>query len=293
VRHASEHDPGALVASLDAAARRETTFGPAGRTVWRRWGQGPPLVLLHGASGSWTHWIRNIPRLAARFTVLAVDMPGFGDSDDVPEPHTVETLAEAVGSGLQALVPAAEIRLAGFSLGGIVAGVVAARLGRRLSSLVVIGPGGLGMPSGAGGLRLQRVREGMSAADMREVHRANLGLLMFATPAAADALAVHVQVDNLRRARFRSGDIPTSDTLLRALPAIRAPLAGIWGDHDAFAAPDIGARRDVLLRYHPGADVRVVAGAGHWVNYEVAEVVNRALLEILSRERPGAPPGSA
>ena len=79
-------------------------------------GAGPALALLHGASGSWTHWLRNIPALAERFTVLVPDMPGFGDSDDLPEPHTAERLADAVAAGLRALVPPpAEIRLAGFS----------------------------------------------------------------------------------------------------------------------------------------------------------------------------------
>ncbi len=68
--------------------------------VWRSWGAGPPLVLLHGASGSWTHWIRNVLPLAARFRVLAPDMPGFGDSDAPPEPHTADGLADLVVAGL-------------------------------------------------------------------------------------------------------------------------------------------------------------------------------------------------
>jgi len=89
--------------------------------VWRTWGQGPPLVLLHGARGSWTHWLRNIPALAERFSVIVPDMPGFGYSDAPPEPHTVEVLAAAVVRGLGAVTSAA-IRLVGFSFGGIVAG---------------------------------------------------------------------------------------------------------------------------------------------------------------------------
>jgi hypothetical protein len=57
----------------------------------------------------------------------------------------------------------------------------------------------------------------MSEEDAREVHRANLCTLMLGDPAAAADLAVHLQVDNVRRTRFKSGDIPSSDVLLRAL----------------------------------------------------------------------------
>ena len=97
--------------------------------VWRVWGNAQPLVLLHGASGSWTHWIRNIAPLATRFRVLVPDLPGFGDSDLPYEPRTAEMLADLVASGLDAVLsPSMEFDMAGFSFGGIIAGLVAARM---------------------------------------------------------------------------------------------------------------------------------------------------------------------
>ena len=48
-------------------------------------GQGPELIMFHGGTGSWTHWIRNIPALRDHFTVHAYDLPGNGDSPSVPE----------------------------------------------------------------------------------------------------------------------------------------------------------------------------------------------------------------
>ena len=39
-----------------------------------------PLVLLHGGSGSWTHWLRNVEHFAQHRDVWALDIPGFGDS---------------------------------------------------------------------------------------------------------------------------------------------------------------------------------------------------------------------
>jgi alpha-beta hydrolase superfamily lysophospholipase len=55
-----------------------------GGMIWHAWGpdNAPTFVLLHGGSGSWTHWIRNIePLVAEGYRVLAVDLPGFGDSE--------------------------------------------------------------------------------------------------------------------------------------------------------------------------------------------------------------------
>ena len=270
--------PAAVVARIEAAAERSTTPFDGGRTVWRRWGAGTPVVLLHGASGSWTHWIRNVEGLAERFAVLVPDMPGFGESDALPEPHTAERLADAVVAGLAAH---ARLDLVGFSFGGIVAGLVAARLGTRARRLVLLGSGGMAFRSDVGRLVLARVEPGMSEAETREVHRANLQMLMVADPAAADDLAVHLQVDNLRRARFKSGTIPASDVLLRAMPGIRARVAALFGGRDAFAVPYLDERRETLARFHSDLDFRVVAGAGHWLNYEAPATVNRALLEML------------
>jgi 2-hydroxy-6-oxonona-2,4-dienedioate hydrolase len=278
----TDHDPAALVARLDAAARRSTTAFDGGRMVWRRWGSGPPTVLVHGASGSWTHWLRNVEALAARFTVLAPDLPGFGDSDALAEPHTAERLADALAAGLDAECPGpAPVDLVGFSFGGIVAGLAAARPGVRVRRLVLIGPGGMAFRSDAGALTLARVAPGMRESEIREVHRANLRTLMLGDPAAADDLAVHLQAENLRRARFRSGAIPTSDVLFRALPAVRARVAVLFGARDAFAVPYLDERREAFARLQPGVEFRVVPEAGHWVIYEAADLVNRALGELL------------
>ncbi len=281
-------DPAAVVESIDRRSRRHEVPCGEGRMVWRSWGAGPPLVLLHGASGSWTHWLRNVLPLAERFTVLAPDMPGFGDSDLPPGDHSADRLADLVSSALDAVVPPpARLDLAGFSLGGIIAGLVAARQGARLRRLVLVGPNGMALPFGPVPV-LSRPVPGMTAAELTELHRDNLRVLMIGDPARADDLAAHLQMSNVRRARFRSGQIPASDALLRALPAVRARIAGIWGSRDAFAFSDIEARRRVLARFQPGFDFRVIEGAGHWVPYEASAEVNAALLDILDGGPPAA-----
>ena len=94
-----------MIDEIEARATRTVTAVASGAMVWRAWGAGPPLVLLHGASGSWTHWIRNVLPLAAHHRVLAPDMPGYGESDAPPEPHTADRLAELVAAGIDRMLP--------------------------------------------------------------------------------------------------------------------------------------------------------------------------------------------
>jgi pimeloyl-ACP methyl ester carboxylesterase len=243
-------------------------------------GQGRPLVLLHGASGSWTHWIRNIASLAARRRVIVPDMPGFGDSDAPPEPHTAGALADLLATGLDDLVPPpAGFDMAGFSFGGIVGGLVAARLGHRVGALVLLGAAGLGLPIPTH--HLLRTDSTMTAEEVRSVHRQNLGILMFGHADRVDDLAVFLHMENVRRTRFKSGGIPASDVLLRALPSIEARIGGIWGSRDAFVGAGLHDRRRILASFQRDLDFRVVEGAGHWVPYEAAEAVNAALLDML------------
>ena len=272
----------AFVSKVESLGTRAVTPCAAGSMVWRIWGEGPPLVLLHGASGSWTHWIRNVLPLAARFRVLVPDMPGFGDSDAPLDPHTAPGLADLVASGLDVILPPpTELDLAGFSFGGIVAGLMAARLERRVRTLVLLGPGGLALPRAAT-RPLLRIQPGMTHDESRQVYRENLRTLMIASADKVDDLAVSLQIDNLRRTRFKVGDIPQSDTLLKALPAIQARITGIWGRHDAFTGANLEECRRILASAHRELDFRVIEGAGHWTPYEAADQINAILCDMLA-----------
>src|SRR3984893_5695576 len=163
-----------FVSRIESLGTRTVIPCEARAMVWRIWGEGPPLVLLHGASGSWTHWIRNVLPLAARFRVMVPDMPGYGDSDAPLEPHTADGLADLVVSGVNALLPPpTSLDLAGFSLGGIIAGLVAARLGLRVRTLVLLGTGGLAL-GGAPTRPLLRIRSSVKADEDRHVYRDHL-----------------------------------------------------------------------------------------------------------------------
>jgi 2-hydroxy-6-oxonona-2,4-dienedioate hydrolase len=269
----------AFVDGVAAEAQRiETPCGDGGM-VWRVWGNGPPLVLLHGGYGSWTHWVRNVLVLARRFTVIAPDLPGLGESATPPEPHTAEGLAGIVVKGLE-IVQSKDTapHIAGFSFGGVLGGHVAAQLGDRLRALTLVGSNGLGLVRQP--TDLHRVPAGLSEAEALAVHRHNLGALMIADPAKIDELAVYIQSQNAPRGRVRSRRFSRADTLARALPHIKVPLDGIWGERDATAYPHLDERARALRSFQPGARFEVIAGAGHWVQYEAADRFNQVLAEI-------------
>ena len=281
------HDdtPAAVVDALARAARKLGTPCGSGTMVWRVWGSGEPLVLFHGGSGSWTHWIRTIPELSRNYELWVPDIPGLGNSAMPPEPWTPASIADVVISGLGELFPATHVfRLAGFSFGGHIAGLVAARLKERVRELTLIGVAALGLRTDPRE-PFAKTRSGMTPDQFAAVFRQNLAVLMFADAAKIDPLAVHLQAENIRRARFRSRPFAATDGLAVALADVTAHLKTIWGTRDIIARPSLQARLDILGRHHPELEVRLIDGAGHWVMYEAAGAFNAAFLDLL--RRPG------
>jgi len=250
------------------AERLETPCGD-GRMVWRIWGSGPALVLLHGGYGSWMHWIRNVLPLSRDFTVVAPDLPGLGESATPPEPHTAEGLARIIVEGLDIVLPGHL---------GVLGGHVAALLGDRVRAFTIVGSNGLGLVRQP--TDLQRQPEAASAADALAVARHNLAALMIADPKNIDELAVYIQWQNAPRGRIKSRRFSRGDTLARALPLVTARLDGIWGGRDATAYPHLDDRARALRSVQPSARFEVIPGAGHWVQYEAAERFNPLLAEI-------------
>jgi pimeloyl-ACP methyl ester carboxylesterase len=110
--------------------------------AYERSGNGEPLLLLHGTGGSRRHWAPVRPRLAAHHDVIAVDLPGHGESDPPPEDgdHTPLGYAVSLAAFLDELrIDAAHT--AGDSVGGWTA-LELAKLGRA-RSVVAIAPAGL------------------------------------------------------------------------------------------------------------------------------------------------------
>ena len=276
----------AEIARLERLCRIERTTFEGCTTTWRVFGNGPPLLLLHGGYGGWTHWLRNIEPLARDYQLFLPDVPGHGDSELPSAQWDGESLAAALASGLCGLTaPTTEIRGAGFSMGGLLLGHVAAQLGERCRHAVFLGPNGMLLPAP----KLPKLRSLRALGDtptlaaQRAVHRHNLGVLMFSGPDVVDELAVEIQMQNLRRARLNTEHLPRSDVLLRALPDVRAEISCIWGELDVFTGEFLEARKACFTQFQANLDFRVIGGAGHWVMYERPADVNAALIELLAR----------
>ncbi len=129
-----------------ASATRIELPTPGGIQVWHAWNTsaGRPLVLLHGGSGSWTHWLRNIQGLSQERAVYALDLPGFGDSDLPPDARDADDLQHHVAQGLRQLLGEGPHDVLGFSFGGMTAGFIAAAQPDLIRRLVLVGIPSLG-----------------------------------------------------------------------------------------------------------------------------------------------------
>jgi pimeloyl-ACP methyl ester carboxylesterase len=274
--------PAAIEAHVEGLARRAETPCGEGSLVWRLWGEGRPLVLLHGGYGSWSHWIRNVLPLSRDRQVLAADLPGLGDSATPPEPDDAEAMADIIADGIRRLVPAGEaVDLVGFSFGGVMGGPVARRLDQRLRRFVIVGANGLGLPR-ARMAPMGSWRRLPDRAARLAVHRLTLAAMMFADAARIDPLAMHLQERNAEAGRVRSPEISRTDILRRSLPALRGRLAAIWGEQDNIGRGAIDTRRAVLREADPAIPFVTIPDAGHWVSYEQAEAFNDTLTALLA-----------
>jgi len=262
------------IAELDARAEhRSVPFAPGRSMRWRIFGAGTPLVLIHGGHGSWLHWIANIEALAAKRSLVLADLPGFGDSDDLPPEAGAREVAEAALTSLNALLgPQQPIDLAGFSFGGSIAARIAAQRGhvRRLATLGSAGSGTAERP------RAALVRWLPLAGEAREAAlRHNLYAHMLHGAPASDALAFQAYATAVMVTRYRSRGEVQRLKLTEVLQNFRAPVLFLWGEHDVTATPS--AVQAELEKSGPERSVRLLQGAGHWIQCECAQTVNAML----------------
>lgn len=236
-------------------------------------GNGVPVLFIHGFGGDLDNWLFNIDAVGEKSPVIALDLPGHGQSTARLSGTSIEALAGFVVRFMDVL-DVEQAHLVGHSMGGAIASQMALDHPSRVASVALIGSAGLGPEFNAG------YTEDFVAAPSRRELKPVLEQL-FANP----ELVSRQMVDDVLKYKRLDGVGELLGALSRGMfsggrqaeqPGLRLeqtgkPVLVIWGREDR-----------IIPAHHagsapPGATVEVLDGAGHMVQMERANDVNRLL----------------
>ena len=268
---------------LERATRHTTPCGD-GEMVWHSWGSGEPLVMLHGGSGSWTHWVRNIEAVVAAGRVACVpDLPGFGDSASAPAGVNADAgdVVEPVASGLRELFGDGPFDIIAFSFGSLVAALMAAQQPALVRRLLIVGAPVTPLPRGSG-VDLKPWSRQASVAERMAIHRHNLLAIMLSDERLIDDDLLALQALNVERDRMRRRRLVTTDAFGNALKQMQCPYDAIYGEEDALYVHVWPQVRATLSAGPAFGQMMVIPAVGHWVQFEAAPVFNEEMVRWLS-----------
>jgi pimeloyl-ACP methyl ester carboxylesterase len=263
-----------------------------------RTGAGKPLLLLHGWPEFWLTWEPVMTRLASRYSLIAPDLRGFGDSDKPdgafgPDQHTADMLALMDALGIR------RFGVVGHDVGGAVMQPFARAAPERLAGLFFfdfvypgIGPR-MGMPDRLNHIWYQSFHQMEMAPALvgatRESCRSYIGHFLknwayrknafddvleafadnFFKPGNLAGGFAHYRAAHSGRVRMMQGEAP-------ALPAIEVPTCVRWAEHDPLFPY---AWTDRMGETFSNLDLAMFAGVGHFPHREAPD---RAADEIAS-----------
>ena len=248
-------------------------------------GSGPLLVFLHGVGGNRHNWTDQIVHFSDRFTTLAWDARGYGDSDDAPNrkfTDFADDLARVIGHFAKKTQSAAA-HLVGLSMGGRIALDFWKRYPHLVASLTLADTSAGAPPSPEkleAFMALRRkplLEDGKTPADIAPEIVASIAGPTITDIAYARLIASHVALrpnsylDTLA-AVTRFTDFPPFES-------ISVPTLVIVGEHDRVASPAYAASTAAAI---PGARLHIIPGAGHVSNIEAPAAFNAALDKFLA-----------
>jgi pimeloyl-ACP methyl ester carboxylesterase len=255
------------------------------RIAYERAGDGPPLVLAHGAVSDGRVWRSQLRGLADEFTVVAWDEPGTGRSSDPPDgfsladyAHALAALVEEVGLG-----PA---HVAGLSWGATVVLELLRQHPDRVATPILVG----GYAGWKGSLPLEEVQarlEGaraMLSAPSGRGHVTLPGLFAGEPPVEYASLLDEMAADVRPGTLWTQLSLMAEADLREVLSHIAQPTLLVWGELDVRSPVDPVARD--LARAIPDATLVVLPRAGHVCNVERPEAFNAAVREFCHAHRP-------
>jgi abhydrolase domain-containing protein 6 len=271
-------------------ARRDVDLGEGVRVALFQAGPAaaPPIVLLHGI-GHWTQaaWDSIAPLLAPDYRIVALDLPGFGESSKPDVRYDLAFFTRVIGTLVDRL-GLDRFALVGNSLGGLIAASYAAEQPERVSVLGLIAPAGFLRTPGvvtrvfALAPLLERLRVRTPRWIVRRTLRAAAFDRSAFTEDVYERAYVLSQDPHVRRAFGRVYAGARREVLdMRSLHArfaqYRGPVLLFWGRHDRYL-PFAGLDR--ARRVYPQASVTALERCGHLPQVEqplvVADVVRAA-----------------
>ncbi|MBW1767220.1 MAG: alpha/beta fold hydrolase [Deltaproteobacteria bacterium] len=248
-------------------------------------GKGDPLVLIHGFGANKDNWTRIGKYLTPHFRVIALDLPGFGESAKDPEgDYRISNQAEWVKAFVKAM-GIQSLHMGGNSMGGNIAGAYASRYPDDIKSLLLIAPGGVA--SSEHSEMFRRLNQGkpnpLVARSVEEYER----LLDFVfvkrpfIPRPIKKLLIQEAIEHqpLNKKIFKqlrsSADVPPLEVLLNGLPV---PTLIVWGSQDRVLHVS-GAK--ILKSVIPNARAEIMDAVGHLPMIEKPEETAGLYLNFL------------
>lgn len=257
--------------------------------VWTAGDDGPAVLLVHGIPTNHRLWWDVVPALAGRARVVAVDMLGYGDSDD-PDGWGVDLASQA--SYLVRLLDALgldRVTVVGHDLGGGVAQILAVTNPRRVAALGVVDGvcyDGWPVPVVRALKLAWPVLAQLPPPALAAVLRPGLRLLFAQQDRAAAFLDRFVepwerpQGPRTFTRHLRALDSVFTQTVAPFLPGLEVPAEVLWGRKDHQMKPGYGER---LARDIPGARFTWAEEASHFVPADQPELVAQVVGRLLDR----------
>jgi pimeloyl-ACP methyl ester carboxylesterase len=261
-------------------------------------GEGPVVLLVHGLSGCWQNGLETIPHFARDHRVIAIDLPGFGESEMPAKEISISRYADTIDALLDVLEIDQPVRLIGHSMGGFIGAELGIRYPQRLERMVLIAAAGLSVEY----IRTQR-QEGLrhraeniaffnigwlaSRSTMvvrRRRLRAGLLLIVAARPDRLPPEITYELVKGSGKEGFNDAlDALCSYPIRERLPEIESPVLIVWGTKDRLVPLKDASVFEELI-----GDSRklIYKDTGHLTMLERPARFNRDVEEFL-REDPG------
>jgi pimeloyl-ACP methyl ester carboxylesterase len=273
--------PKASQRSVTVDERRELVRGRS--IAFRRSGEGPPLILLHGFTQDSRVWRPQLEDLPDEFDVIAWDAPGAGASADPTDVFTIADWADDLATLLDRLrVDRAHVL--GLSWGGFLAQELYRRHERRVSSLVLADTYAGWKGSLPNGVAEQRLAAALrdSRLSPSEFVALYLPSMFSQHPPAKESHELARIMAEFHPIGFRlmAAALAVADTR-DLLPTIRVPTLLIWGDQDARSPLDVAHQFHEAI---PGSRMVVIPGAGHMSSLENPAAFNDHVRNFCRRD---------